>query len=403
MSLTPDQILAPSNPLAPHYSRFRVADRLLLTGHSHQAWPDASLEGQQQAWLDAAEMVDGKWEAAFARAERVREGYRGLMGGIDGEIALAANTHELIIRFLSALDLRRRPRLVTTDGEFHTIRRQLDRLEEAGVEVVRVAADPAEGLSERLAAAVDGRTAAVLASTVFYRTARIVRDLSAAMAACQRAGAELLLDVYHHLNVVPFAAAELGVQDAFLTGAGYKYCQLGEGAGFLRIPPGRQMRPVITGWFSEFTALFSGERGERVPYGTGPDRWAGATYDPTSHYRAASVFDFFDEMGLDVQALREVSQRQMAILIDRFDALDMDPTLIRREREVPLRDLAGFLSLESPHAQALHRALRDRGVLTDARGTILRFGPAPYLSPGQLEESMRILGECVDTLPHRRD
>jgi len=28
------------NPIAHHYARFRVADRLLLTGHSHQAWPD---------------------------------------------------------------------------------------------------------------------------------------------------------------------------------------------------------------------------------------------------------------------------------------------------------------------------------------------------------------------------
>ena len=32
------------NALAAHYSRFRVGERLLLTGHSHQAWPDVSLE-----------------------------------------------------------------------------------------------------------------------------------------------------------------------------------------------------------------------------------------------------------------------------------------------------------------------------------------------------------------------
>ena len=31
--------------LAVHYSRFRVAERLLLTGHSHQAWPDGGFEG----------------------------------------------------------------------------------------------------------------------------------------------------------------------------------------------------------------------------------------------------------------------------------------------------------------------------------------------------------------------
>ncbi|MXW17591.1 MAG: hypothetical protein F4Z83_08630, partial [Gemmatimonadetes bacterium] len=129
--------------LARHYSRFRVSERVLLTGHSHQAWPDVAFEAQQQAWLDAAEHVDDKWNRAFEVADEVRAGYRRLLDDPDGHIALGQNTHELVIRFLSALPLRERPRLVTTDGEFHTIRRQLDRLEEEGIEVVRV------GVAER--------------------------------------------------------------------------------------------------------------------------------------------------------------------------------------------------------------------------------------------------------------
>ncbi|MGE5144358.1 MAG: kynureninase, partial [Acidobacteriota bacterium] len=44
--------------LARHYARFRVAERVLLTGHSHQAWPDVGFAAHQQAWLDAAEYVD---------------------------------------------------------------------------------------------------------------------------------------------------------------------------------------------------------------------------------------------------------------------------------------------------------------------------------------------------------
>src|SRR5687768_2401104 len=116
--------------LARHYSRFRVGERLLLTGHSHQAWPDVAFEAQQRAWLDAAEYVDGKWARAEAQAARVRDGFAALLGAVPEQIALAQNTHELVTRFLSALPLRERPRLITTDGEFHTIRRQLDRLAE---------------------------------------------------------------------------------------------------------------------------------------------------------------------------------------------------------------------------------------------------------------------------------
>jgi len=54
--------------LAKHYSRFRVTERILLTGHSHQAWPDVAFEAQQQAWLDAAEHVDDVWDLAFEKA-----------------------------------------------------------------------------------------------------------------------------------------------------------------------------------------------------------------------------------------------------------------------------------------------------------------------------------------------
>ena len=57
------------NGIAPDYSRFRVSERLLLSAHSHQAWPDRGFEGQQEAWLDAAELVDRKWDRAFAKAE----------------------------------------------------------------------------------------------------------------------------------------------------------------------------------------------------------------------------------------------------------------------------------------------------------------------------------------------
>jgi kynureninase len=119
------------NTLAAHYKEFRVAHRLLLTGHSHQAWPNAGFVAQQEAWRDAARYVDDKWEHAFAGVERVRRGFAELLEDERDDITLAANTHELLVRFLSALPLREWPRLVTTDAEFHTIRRQLDRLAEA--------------------------------------------------------------------------------------------------------------------------------------------------------------------------------------------------------------------------------------------------------------------------------
>ena len=386
----------PENPLARHYSRFRVAERLLLSGHSHQAWPDQGFEGQVEAWNDAAEHVDEKWERAAAKADRVRRGFARLLGDRDGAIALGSNTHELVIRMLSALPLAERPKLVTTDGEFHTLRRQLDRLtEERWVEVVKVSSEPATEVAGRLAAAADRRTAAVLVSSVLFANAHIVPGLDSLLAACRRAGAELVVDVYHHLNVVPFSIERDGLEDAFVVGGGYKYCQLGEGNCFLRVPPGRDhLRPVLTGWFSEFARL-SERPGGGVPYGEGAARWAGATYDPTSHYRAARVFDFFEDLGLTPGLLREVSRHQVGLLAREFDALDLDPRAIRRDRAVPPEAIAGFLALRAPRAGEIATHLRARGVYSDTRADILRLGPAPYLRDEQLRAAIGLLGEVV--------
>jgi len=387
------------NPLAEHYARFRVAERLLLTGHSHQAWPDVALEGLVEALEDAARHVDDKWGRAFAKAEEVRAGYRALLGDPGAEIALGVNTHELVLRFLSALDLRARPRLVSTDGEFHTLRRQLGRLDEAGLEVVRLPADPADTLAERLADAVDQRTAAVLVSAVLFETARIVPGLDGLARACEAAGAELLVDAYHALGALPFDVRAGGLGAAWVVGGGYKYLQLGEGNCFLRVPAhAGELRPVITGWYAEFGALADEHDPARVAYGRGAERFAGSTYDPTSHYRAARVFAFFVEHGLTPERLRTSYRSQVELLAAGVDALGADDALITRDRETPLDRYGAFLALRTPHAGELQRALAERGVLTDSRGSWLRLGPAPYLSDAQLEAAVGLLGEAVADL-----
>jgi kynureninase len=377
--------------LAEHYSAFRVSERLLLTGHSHQAWPDVAQEGQLEAWRDAAELADLKWERAFAKAERVRAGVRSLLGEPNAPVALASNTHELVLRFLSALPFRGRPRLVSTDGEFHTLRRQLGRLVEVGVEVARLPARPVETLAERLAAKARGANA-VLVSAVLFEDSRIVPGLPALAQACADAGAELLVDAYHALGCVPFTVA--GLERAWIVGGGYKYLQLGEGNCFLRLPPqAEELRPAITGWFAEFEELHAARDPGATPYPSGSMRFAGSTYDPTSHYRAARVLDFFEEHGLTPRRLRESYLHQTTLLAEGLDELGLDD--VTRDRETPLEAFGGFLAVESERAEELSRRLLEAGVVTDSRGRYLRFGPAPYHSDEQLEAAVEQLGQVA--------
>lgn len=398
MRLTLDDLRGTPNVLVPHYSRFDVGgERILLSGHSHQAWPDVAEQGLLECFADAATAVDGKWALAEAKVDEVRDGYRRFLGDPDGEIAVGLNTHDLIVKLLSCLDLRRRPRVVTTEGEFHSLRRQLDRLAEEGLEVVRVPVEPIATLAERLAAEVDDRTAMVGVSAVLFLSARVVPDLAATAAACERHGAELLVDAYHALGTIPFGIHDLGLGSAWITSGGYKYLQLGEGNAILRLPPhGHDVRPAITGWFAEFDHLTAHrDDPHHVAYGSPASRFASGTYDPASAYRGARVFRFFDEQGLTPALLHEAYQHQLGVLAAALDALDLPPDVIDRDRSVPTTELGGFLSLITPHAGQVRAELGARGVLTDSRGDRLRVGPAPYLSDDQLQAGMRIIGEVA--------
>src|SRR5678809_953275 len=88
------------------------------------------------------------------------------------------------------------------------------------------------------------------------------------------------------------------------------------------------MRPVFTGWFAEFDELAAEHDAAGVSYGRGASRFAGSTYDPTSHYRAARVFDFFRERALSPEFLRSVSLHQTVLLARLVDELETPESVL---------------------------------------------------------------------------
>jgi kynureninase len=377
-----------SAALRSHYSRFLAPGRTLLTGHSHQAWPDVARDGVLQAFDDAARAADDKWESAFGAAQAVREAVAAATGAAVAQVALAQSTHELVNRFLSALPLRERPHLVTTTGEFHTIHRQLGRLQEAGwLEVTWVEAQPVATLAQRVADAITGRTSAVLISTVLFETSAVVPGLAELIAVARTQGVEVLLDTYHALYAVPFTLESLGASDAFLVGGGYKYAQWGEGNCFLVVPK-RPFRPVDTGWFASFAGVAHARDGQ-VAYGDeGAAAFAGSTYEPTSHYRARAVIRFFKEHGLTVEALRLRSLQQTQRLLSGLEGLEIATPLEPAAR-------GGFVAVRVRGAAKVVEALRARQIVTDARGDLLRLGPAPYLLDGELDAAITAVRQLV--------
>lgn len=376
--------------LQPYYSEFDVSNRILLSGHSHQAWPNVAKDGLLACFSDAANHIDDKWGAAFEKAEIVRDFYRDLMGEPNGQIALGQSTHELILRFLSDLacfkSKKNSPiKIVTTNGEFHSMRRQLDRLKDLNIQINVVDTHPAETLAERVINELDDTTDAVMVSAVFFASSRIFHGVADVAIAAKDLSIPCLIDAYHALNVIPFNLYDWRLDSAFIVGGGYKYCQAGEGNCFMRIPTGYNGSPIITGWFAEFESL--DQAPGKVGYGKGQAAFAGSTYDPASHYRAASVFTFFKEHNLTAEALSNMNKGQIARLWQGIESMDLPDNVLSLPSH-SINDNAGFLSLTTKQAAKWVTMLAEYGIQTDSRGDQLRLGPAPYVTDEQIDEAL---------------
>ena len=383
--------------LQPHYEHFKVSERILLSGHSHQAWPDVAKQGLLKCFDDAAKHIDDKWLAAFEKADRVREFYRGLLGERDAQIALGASTHELLLRFLSDLSCFKRSvnrpiKIVTTDGEFHSLRRQLNRLKALNIEIEVVPVQPSASLAERIIDKLDEKTDAVMVSAVFFATSEIFTDVGLVAKAAASLNVPCLVDAYHALNVVPFNLSLWQLESAFVVAGGYKYCQAGEGNCMLRIPENYQGSPIITGWFAEFDVL--DQAPGKVGFGPGQSAFAGSTYDPVSHYRAAEVFDFFEAQSLSDTKLREISQQQITQLWQGIEAMGLSNDCLALPSHT-IANNAGFLSLTTANANTWVKELGQLGILCDSRGNQLRFGPAPYVTKAQLEQALNVIEDLA--------
>lgn len=391
---------SPSHPhdvaaIRAAYSRFLGANpgRILLSGHSHQAWPDVARDAQLRVFDDSAELVDDKWGRVFAVQERVGERILERMGlPPDDAIAFGESTHQLVFRLLSAFDLRH-AHVVTTASEFHSLYRQLTRLSEDGLRVTWVAGHPRADLADRLIAAIDETTTMVAVSAVLFEDAFIVPKLSRVVERALEVGAVPLVDAYHAFNAVPLAwGAE--AEGLFVTAGGYKYAGFGNGLCWLRIPPDCGLRPAYTGWFADFASLAEPRRA-RVAYGRGGMRFAGATFDASALYRADAVLAHWDALGLDVPALRAISSAQTRRILDRLDGALPGVEVVSSRAD---GERGGFVALRHPRAGEAVERIRDKQVLVDARGDLLRIGPAPYLLDEEIDRGVDIIAESLSTL-----
>ena len=362
------------------FSRSVGADpeRLHMAAHSHHLWPNASFQGQVDCWEDAARLADGKWDRIMGEVwpEAQRHVAAELGTGMREAIVFAPNTHQLLVSLFAAVPGDRPVRVLTSDGEFHSARRQFARWEEAGAAVVeRVAAEPFGSFPDRfLERARSPGHDLIFVSQVLFGSGRMFDRVDQLAQLGRPDGPWVVIDGYHAFMAIEAPFASGAAQTAFYLGGGYKYAMAGEGCAFLHSPLGFGPRPPITGWYAEFDDLTLPPG--HVGYRKDAMRFMGATFDASGLYRFNAVQALLRDNSLTTAKISAHVRQLQEQLIARL------PETVFGSAELlnPLGDgpHARFLAFRSPDAQRWCRELAARNCVTDVRGDVIRIGLGLY-------------------------
>jgi len=356
-------------------------DRLHFAAHSHHLWPDASFQGQVQCWKDAAAQADTKWDKVMdevwpeAQAHVAAE----LGSGDPSAIVFASNTHDFLIRLQASCPRRSSGplRVLMSDGEFHSARRQFARWAETGdIQLTRVAAEPFDDFSSRfLGAAGFGEWDLILVSQVLFNSGRMFEEVAPLAAMARPEGPWVVIDGYHAFMAIEAPIDAAIASSAFYLGGGYKYAMAGEGMGWMHCPPGFGTRPPITGWFAEFGEL-TAPPGSQVGYTRDAMRFMGATFDPSALYRFNAIQRMLKENGINTAG---VAARVAGLQAQMLDSVE-ETALGEAELLNPLGagPHARFLAFRDERAQRWCAELMAKNCITDVRGDVLRIGFGLY-------------------------
>ena len=270
-----------------------------------------------------------------------------------------------------------RTRVITTDREFPSGPWIWEGLRRAGAEphVVRWGDDP-EGAIER---ALDERVKLVCVTHGCFRTGAVL-DIGRVVRAAHAVGAQVIVDAYQTVGVVPVDVTALGVD--YLLGGAHKWLCGALDSAYLYVRPDRvdSLAPLATGWMAGADP-FSFEVPTRWAEGAG--RLASGT--------PALLPALFSLVGLDLLAgvgIDAIRARSLALTDRIFDWAATANVDVLTPRAVERR--GGVVSLRFAGDRQVAAELVHRGFVCSWRGG-LRIAPHVYNTPEEVDAFLAAL------------
>jgi len=289
---------------------------------------------------------------------------------------------------LNACDRSDVPRVVATRGEFDSLDVILREYARRGRIALRFVEAREDGrfATDDIVAEIGGGADLVVVSEIVFKTGQRLDGLEAIVDATHRAGARILLDVYHSLGAMPVDVANDDID--FAVGGSYKYLRGGPGACFLYLHPRHldgSLRTLDIGWFAK-RAPFAYERPDPPQLAEGGDAFLESTPPVLTFYQARAGQRLV--LAIDPARIRAYSIEQQRRLVSLLAAQGLGATGGRE-------DHGAFVVVEDPRAVEWSGSLATRDVVSDARGRYLRLCPDILTTDDQLVRASAMLGDIA--------
>jgi len=339
-----------------------------------------------ERYLDSWNTSGMDWDAWMAEVAAAKAEFAALIGAAPADIAVFSSVSEATSAVASTLDLSgKRSRLVVSEAEFPTVAHVWLAQERRGAAVAWATLrdgtiDPAV-----YDTVIDDRTALVSSCHGYFMNG-FVQDVARIASRARDAGARSFVDAYQTIGTMPVDVRALGVD--FLAAGNLKFLMGIPGLAFLYVRPEivSALVPTVTGWFGR-TDPFA-FNAKALDWSPTASRFDAGTPPLINAYVSRAGMAIVNEVGpAKIRSWLEVLGRR---LIDGGRARGL--TLHGTDDMSRKTSTTAFVVRDS---HGVEKAMRARGVLPAARGSVIRLAPHFYNTTDDVDIALDLLAEVA--------
>ena len=330
------------------------------------------------------------WDAWVGEVEAARRSFAGLINADPEDVAVCSSVSQATASIAGALDYGgSRSTVVASMAEFPTVGHVWLAHQKLGAQLRWVDVVDGEVPLDGYRGAVDDDTLIVSACHGYYQTG-FKQDLDAIVEIAHSKGALAFVDAYQTMGAHPVDVHALDVD--FLASGNLKYLMGAPGIAFMYVKRevAERLEPTLTGWFGRrnpfaFTV-------DALDWADGARRFDTGTPPIASAYVARAGMDAIAEVG--PAAIRDWTQ----VLSGRLIEFARERNLELLGPNDPMRKTPSNAFLCPGDSHRAEVLMRERGVLTSARGPAIRLAPHFYNTFADVDAALDALTEVFNAM-----